>query len=69
MQVDSELGISILDIAKRVLDLDLRAFLIGEEIVAHSEGPVSVGGYFVVLESHLCPALYRETLIFGASVV
>ena len=69
MKLDSEVRILILDIAKGILHLDLRSFWIGEEIVAHCKGPISVGGHLVILEPHLCPALYGKTFVLGASVV
>ena len=69
MELDSEIRILILDVAKGVLDLDFSSFSIGEEIVAHCKGPVSVGDHLVIREPHVCPALYCKTCIFGASVV
>ena len=69
MELDSEVRILILDIAKGILNLDFSSFSIGEEIVPHCKGPISVGGHLVILEPHVCPAFYRKTCILGASVV
>ena len=69
MELDSEVLIPILDIAKGILHLDLISFWIGEKIVAHSKGPISVSGHPVILEPHLRPALYGKSFVLGASFV
>ena len=52
-------------IAKGILDFDLITVRCGEEVITHRDGCSTLNTGAVIFESHVCPRLKGEALVFG----